>query len=462
MGNQTDHDTNIRTFIEILEDEVLELERQERDLLVQLSLLRDSIIHKKTLAGNLKNSLIPVNRLPNEILVACFGQAVQDWVDEGDGSDEWEVAYHDVLLEGPCLTLPCIPVLAISHVSHHWRQLTINTPSLWTSLAITPSFEHHLNIFRDFLRRANGLPIAANFRCFAPAITLSPAGVSLVEAVMSLLHAQQIRALTFLASSPVLSFLLSQIVDEPVIGPLSPPSILFSSLTSLTIFELNNPERLAHSHLRRLLSATPQLKTLALQLWYNQHSDVWFNAEAICLPLLESLTIIDSTALAYQFLNSLSAPGVHQLKLLIWDEWHDFVITSCLFLGDSDSFGSRVPRFPRVQNLTLSCSDKYYHLHPDLIHAFPRATHLTLRSASLFYEAEASESRLALPTFRWLQHLTLDFAFEDADGMDPQCCFTWLPKPKDQVDHRLPIRLCIKWQIGIRSGITKSCSNMES
>ncbi|KAH7908315.1 hypothetical protein BJ138DRAFT_1157920 [Hygrophoropsis aurantiaca] len=446
-----DHDASVWATIKIIEDEVLELKKQEEVLLTRLCLLQDTIAHKRALTRNLKASLVPVNRLPNEILLACFGQVLQDWVDKNDGVDERavaELAYSE-WQEDADFELPCTPVFAISHVSHHWRQLAINAPSLWTNIIITPKFERHMEIFRDFLYRAKGMPIAANFRSFAyePEEVLSASEVLLMEAIMPLIHAQQINALTFLFSPPMLSFLSSWVIEQNTKNPTTHPSIAFCRLTSLSIFGLDNPEGLTLNHLRQLLSATRQLKTLALQQYTSpfhiaEHAD----KTVIALPMLENLTLIESNMHLCILLDLLSAPEVRQLKLFIWDDWSPggVDVTSCLFINnhnDNLCSGSRVPRFPKVQNLTLSSTRDLDQLNINLITAFPRVTHLTLRSPSLFYNTKKPDSLAPPPTYHCLQYLTLDFAFEHAEGqdLDLRDGFSWLQKTKDQADRLLLI-----------------------
>ncbi|KAH7908482.1 hypothetical protein BJ138DRAFT_1128425 [Hygrophoropsis aurantiaca] len=439
MGNYTrHHDTSVRNKLKIVEDEVLELKKQEFDLLTRLRLLQGTITRKRVLAGSLKNSLALVSRLPNEILLACFGQAVQDWVDKNDGADERKIAEmgHSNWEKDIDFKLPCTPIFAISHVSHDWRQLAINDPSLWTNLIITPKFERHWDIFQDFLHRAKGIPIAAKFRSFGPDRTPSSAGILLMEAIMSLLHAQKINELSFLASGPVCSVLLSRMVEQ---RPRSPPSVGFSRLTTLSIFSLEYSEVLTFSHLRQLLSVIPQLKTLELQP-HESLSAADADKSVIALPVLENLTIIDANPFACKLLDSLCAPNVRQLKLLIWDDWIPEVldITSCLFMNNSNNLqsGLRLPKFPGVRNLTLSSSADYDNLNTNLITAFSQVTHLTLGSPSLFYEIEEPSSPPP-PTFQWLQHLTLDFSFDSIYlDLDSRSGFTWLQKPQDQADRR--------------------------
>ncbi|KAH7904903.1 hypothetical protein BJ138DRAFT_1130759 [Hygrophoropsis aurantiaca] len=439
-----DHATSVCTIVEIIENEVLELEKQESDLLAQLHLLRDTIARKRSLARNMKNSLVPVNRLPNEILLACFGQAVQDWADENSGADERAVAqlacdgWYSGWEKEADLELPCTPVLAISHVSHRWRQLTVNAPSLWTNIVVTPGFGRHMDVFRDVLRRAEGMPIAATFRFFEDESISS--GTLLMEAIVSLIHARQINVLSFLDSGPVLSYLLSQMGEQAIIAPQTLPSLEFGCLTTLSIFGLDPQEGLTLGRLKDFLSAAPQLKTLELQHSMVFESVTPADETAVTLPMLENLTIIEASLFICIFLDTLSAPDLCQLKLLVWDP--DSLATPCLFDDDNDS-GLRVPKFPKLQNLTLSCTPHNVFVNTDFFGAFPRVTHLTLGTPIVFYSETKEAASLAM--FRWLKHLTFDFAFKDAGDavrhMDMRCCFNWLQKPKTQADRPLLISL---------------------
>ncbi|KAH7910809.1 hypothetical protein BJ138DRAFT_63535 [Hygrophoropsis aurantiaca] len=445
MGNLTvDQVTNIRITIKIIEDEVLELEIRERELLERLHLLQDSIACKRALVENLKNSFVPVNRLPNEILLTCFGQAVQDWLEENDGVDESVIVdqiYDDSeAREAEVSDLesdfewPRSPAFTISHVSHHWRELAIHTPSLWTNLIITPAFERHLDVFRDFLYRVHNLPISANFRSFGWDGSLSSNGVLLMEAIMPLILAQQITALTLLNSGPVLSSLLSQLVEQPVdVRGLASPSVAFSRLSVLCIFRLkafHDPKKLSFTHLRRLLSATPQLQTLELQICASVTHEEDADKTAISLPMLENLTVVEYNPFLRKFLASLYAPEVRQLKLLRWNMEEDD--PSYLF-AHNDGF-LKVPRLPKVWNLTLSFYSDDDALDAKIISAFPRVTHFTLHNPCLEKMPGSPP-----PTFQCLQHLTMDYAFVNVYS-NLRSCFTWLPAPADQAT---PLQICI-------------------
>ncbi|KAH7909532.1 hypothetical protein BJ138DRAFT_1155043 [Hygrophoropsis aurantiaca] len=441
MGIQTgeqDPQASTRTTIKVIEDEVLELEKHECDLLARLHRLQDTIARKRALAANLKNSFVPIHRLPNEVLLACFQQAVHDWLSKMDGEDERMIPDSESRSE---YDWECTPVFAITHVSHRWRQLAINMPSLWTTLVIKPKFARHLDVFRDFLSRVKHMPITANFRRFSYDDMESSVERSLLRAMMPLMHAQQITALTLLSPGRVLASLRSRLAKKPfnVLGPPSPYLNVFSRLTVLSIFGIEEADHFNLGHLARLLSAAPQLKTL--ELYYDPSIDPDFDSvghTVISLPMLEHLTIMETTAFTWEFLGLLFAPNVCQVKFLNFGD-HDTSDISSLFLNNDDTFNVKVPRFPKVWNLTLSWAYYSGDLNTDLIGAFPRVTHLTMRNPVRFLDTV--EPRSPEPTtFQWLRHLTLDFSFEYA-YMDPRGCFNWLPVLKDQADHPLLISI---------------------
>ncbi|KAH7909899.1 hypothetical protein BJ138DRAFT_1154163 [Hygrophoropsis aurantiaca] len=433
MGNQTG-EQGIRATIKVLEDELLHLEKEKINLLAHLHRVQDSIACTRVRAGNLKNSLVPVYRLPNEILQACFHQLVQFWLDENDGADEQTIMdqiYMDSEIEG--FDWPSTPAVAISHVSQHWRQLVINMPSLWTNLIITPKFERHLDVSRGFFQRFSGMPISANFRSFGSEDTLSPAMLSLAEAtVPKLLHAQQITALTFLDSGPVLSRLLSRMVEQPIVtGP--PPLIVFSCLTTLSIVGFAG---WSLNHLKSLLSATPQLKSLELEVPdpHMLYSELIIDQPIVCLPTLEKLTLIQSSRHLGKFLDSLSIPNLQELRLL---RWHPDDDKRCLFVD-------QLPRFIKVQNLTIHIvtgDDFGGYLLPQyrrIIRAFSNVTHLTLRSLDIFSSSDWEGESSPISFWPNLQQLTLHFAFDAIEG-SPRGRFSWLQKQVDRQHSPLQI-----------------------
>ncbi|KAH7907554.1 hypothetical protein BJ138DRAFT_1129083 [Hygrophoropsis aurantiaca] len=421
QDTQSSHPNTIKT----IEDEVLKLEKQEADLLTPLHYLQHSIAHGCVLARNVKNSPVPINRLPDEILLACITEAAQDWMSRSDDAEERVIYDHFYNGGSGDFEWSCTPVITISYVSRRWRYLAIHMPALWTNLVITPSSGRHLDVLREFLQRASGMPIIANFRFCGTALHCL-ADVLLMDVTVLLLRTQQISGLSFLNSDPMLSF---RITDQPIhiTGP--PVTTTFSHLTSLTIFNIDGFEDLTFTSLRSLLSATPHLKSLTFQQYGSVDPAEKGDRTTIDLPKLEILKIIDYSPLACKLLDSLSAPEVRQLELLYWISMKNSGTSSFLFLENNDNFGLKVPKFPKIWNFTLSWYCRYDYLDAKFLSAFPGVTHFMIRSPTLFNDSAEAKS-MAPPTFQWLRRLSLDFAFGHIDDMDPRNCFNWLPNPK--------------------------------
>ncbi|KAH7913352.1 hypothetical protein BJ138DRAFT_1099539 [Hygrophoropsis aurantiaca] len=203
-----------------------------------------------------------------------------------------------------------------------------------------------------------------------------------MEAIVQAVYSKKISVLSLLDSGPVLSFLFSRITDNftDIMGP--PAAIAFNHLTALTVFSLDDPTSITITNLS--------------------------------LPMLENLTIIRSSPLAYKLLESLSAPNVCRLKLFLWQPGENNNI-SYLYINNNDIFDLKVPRFPNVCDLTLSPFSDYGAIEDNIICAFPRLTYLTMHNPGLFYKRKEPDP-LAPPPIQWLQHLTVDFAFKEADS----------------------------------------------
>ncbi|KAH7906173.1 hypothetical protein BJ138DRAFT_1130079 [Hygrophoropsis aurantiaca] len=448
MGSSRHYDNIICATIKVLEHEVLELEKQEGDLIARLRLLQDSIVRKRVRTKNLKNSLVSVNRLPNEILLMFFRHAVQDWVNTNDAEEAPERSI--MTCDANEFIPPCTPAFALSHVSHHWRQLAITTPSLWTNLVITQNFERHMDIFRDFLRRANGMPISVDFYAFPfTQPPLSRASMLLMEAILLLTRSQKINALTSLSSPSVISYLISRIVQPTTINQSNPPLTALSCLTTLGLLDFYHQSEseggFTFRSIKRLLSSTPQLKTLQLELRKTITDADTADKTTITLPMLENLTLICANHAICELLPSLYAPNVRVLKLLEWDEW-DFAggdVTELLFVnsGSDSGLSLMVPRFPLVQDLTLWVDNGCDLMTTCFIRAFPRVTHLIVRSPTqtLFSDETNGLSSPATPTFQYLQHVTFDFNCEVSEHVDFQDEFTWLRRLEGQLGRPLLI-----------------------
>ncbi|KAH7909194.1 hypothetical protein BJ138DRAFT_1102880 [Hygrophoropsis aurantiaca] len=360
----------------------------------------------------LKNFLAPVHGLPNEILQLCFYRAVQFWLGENDNADGL------VRLRGFSDGL-CNTALMVSHVSHHWRQLAINMPSLWTNISITPNFSHHMDVFQDFLRRVDSMPINACFQHFS-LWSRKPGSTSklpVVEAVVPLLQTQQIAALAFLHPSMIPSYLFSRVAEQAT----------QSHLTALTFVDHIMGD-LEFNNLSLLLSATPQLKHLELELHGSR--SIGSEQPIVNLPLLEKLTLIGAYP---DILDCLSAPAVQHLQLTRWFPRRDDGVRF---------FTNGSPQFPNVQSLTLLESSYSFHQCRQFIHAFPRVTHLVLRNLRDFTNSCWESQSSPMPFWPKLQHVTLQIAFAGILESDvPHRRFTWLPQREDQTTQ--PLHICI-------------------
>ncbi|KAH7907267.1 hypothetical protein BJ138DRAFT_1160564 [Hygrophoropsis aurantiaca] len=288
---------------------------------------------------------------------------------------------------------PCTPAVAISHVSHHWRQLSINMPSLWTSLVVTPKFDHHLD------------PI--------------PSVLSSMEVVIPkfLTHARQIGALTFIDSEYALERPLSRMAEQPPFT--GPPLNVFNWLTKLVVVGFTTVR--SFNLLKPLLLATQQLKSLELEvpnIALRDLSPLPDQSESVIhLPVLEKLTLIRPDLCLHEFLDSLLVPHLQQLRLLQW-------------LCDEDKprllYVNKLPKFNKVQKFTIHCFMGYYHhesscsfkQYRHILNALPNVTHLTLHSPETFCSSG------------W-RRLTLHFTFEAIQGK-PRSHFAWLQRREDR------------------------------
>ncbi|KAJ7348965.1 hypothetical protein DFH08DRAFT_935975 [Mycena albidolilacea] len=99
-----------------LEDEICSLQSTKSTLLLQLESIDWSLSHLKAKYATAKNRMAHIGSLPNEILARIFESG------------------RDLNIPGG----ETFEVLA-SHITTVWREVAINTPSLWNMLEIAPS-----------------------------------------------------------------------------------------------------------------------------------------------------------------------------------------------------------------------------------------------------------------------------------------------------------------------------------
>lgn len=130
-----------------LQQEVCALENKRKELLVRLEETNTSLVEVQTLltrktsqAHTVQNLLAPVSRLPDEVLLAIFEEAVRS-------QEQGQVTRTEI---------------AISYTSHHWRQVTVNAPRLWNSLCIRA--EVPVAMLQIYLSRSSSTPLTIEFR----------------------------------------------------------------------------------------------------------------------------------------------------------------------------------------------------------------------------------------------------------------------------------------------------------
>ncbi|KAH7924571.1 hypothetical protein BV22DRAFT_1129715 [Leucogyrophana mollusca] len=333
MGDSSQKTSSI---IESLRNEVLELASLESDLLARLQSVQKSLACKRTRLGEEMNQLTPAYRLPNETLIACFEEAIQ---------------HHPHTAK------------AMSQVSRRWRCLSINTPSLWTHVQVTPKTTSDIDLFQEFLRRSANFPIAVEFRdCIDPTKLGYPASLdwhhrngdiydysSIVDVLLPSFH--RITALASLDSITVLLSLLSGFNAPST----SPSSQGFKGLTALSLTASREISgSIPYSLFLQLLVASPNLKSLTVDLTlagvpFSSDDHVSADAE-LSFPSLEYMSILsprdDFGVEPFNFISSISAPALRHLAL------GPLYLTSSSHMQDT-FFLNNTPRFPNVCTLTL-------------------------------------------------------------------------------------------------------------
>ncbi|KAF9466779.1 hypothetical protein BDZ94DRAFT_137479 [Collybia nuda] len=337
---------------------------------------------------NLLNSYSPIYSLPREILSLIFeiGKAweLYDSFFVDDDTSE----YH-----------PPIPALEIllTHVSSHFRDITIGTHALWTSIHITTTISleevktymtrsdglalsvriddptpiartkekigsilPHLDRYRKLIihatRETTGLPI---IRCFSnqDAPRLKHLSVS-VEDVEEGIVATGTNLL--MGGAPLLSFVRLRGLAVPLFKP---------PLYSVTTLHLDQTISLPIQYVTfcHMLTASPSLKNLSI------HGDIIDTAWPIIitpinLPSLRSLRVCGIDGLIYSnLLLRLNAPGLNSLVLKDVQE------------ADLDQFWASpdVYKFPFLHHLSFNNFEVSGRAYIDVFRAFPAITHFT-------------------------------------------------------------------------------------
>ncbi|KAG6333656.1 hypothetical protein ID866_5434 [Astraeus odoratus] len=108
--------------------ELVRLEQQERDLTEQLCNVRAAVLSQRAKVEELVGQTpAPINRLPAEILLHIFEISIQATLADFESCDVHRHCKRD-----------------LAGVSRHWRDLVLQSPSLWTTIKVNPLWTESL------------------------------------------------------------------------------------------------------------------------------------------------------------------------------------------------------------------------------------------------------------------------------------------------------------------------------
>ncbi|KAH7906018.1 hypothetical protein BJ138DRAFT_1163587 [Hygrophoropsis aurantiaca] len=397
------------------------------------------------------NSFALIHRLPNEILVIIF---------------ELAVAGHDPNF--PCPQYNSRPSeFNISYVSRRWRDIAVNTPSLWTkwSTRITPSN----NLMSIYFHRSFNLKVDVDL-CYWEADTKTSvcqacasegqAGKHHVASELLETSMQRFRSLKIsdIATS------LAELLERIALTVSSSPTPSFMSLTCLSINanfanDLRWKDNLLNfQEFRNILFAAPNLAVLQLADAVIPCSEIMDLEETECIEL--------PSLMRMRLGGPYSEPGLYSTgvlaalkapRLRCLDFGYSFPEDDVDQLHYAFFKKDHTPRFPSVQELSLSTSDEdedNTDFFDVVVEAFPTVTDVTLNDtdirqigAALDWAIQPSEGGYASDPWPCLQHLSL---YQPSDNDLPVIC-AWLKSRSERI--REPRRLSFK----VRGPLQNNC-----
>jgi hypothetical protein len=292
------------------------------------------------------NRLTPVGRLPDEVLVSIFAFA---------GPSSYYKSFFDCVSEGDAGASDVIPrrdCLAFSQVSHHWRELALSTPLLWS----TPLL-HWPRLATDLLSRSADVPLTVVSH---PALRTSEAALH-----RGLKHMKHIEELDIFGTAAHLNRALDvprqpasmlkrmhlgvirKTSAKPIkiasrqlrrLQPFSqlqclvftdcfvpPDASIFTNVTSLHINTRVNAglagsdRREALANVLEMLRQAPLLETLQLRYFIDHDSlSTHPSAKPVRLEHLARLELVDDARCITAVLNAVGTPENTKLHLTAW------------------------------------------------------------------------------------------------------------------------------------------------
>ena len=127
--------------------ELARLEKQEQELIGQLYNVRTAVRAQKTKSDELIRRMhAPIDRLPNELLLRIF-----------------ELAIHASVLAFPLCDVHRHRKRQLAGVSRHWRDLVLQSPTLWTTIRLGPSWS--LSCMKAHVARSSQYPLDIEIYC---------------------------------------------------------------------------------------------------------------------------------------------------------------------------------------------------------------------------------------------------------------------------------------------------------
>ncbi|KDQ61415.1 hypothetical protein JAAARDRAFT_203934 [Jaapia argillacea MUCL 33604] len=269
-----------------------------------------------------RNSLVPVSRLPPEVLANIFQHATQS----------------DLSL-GFALGSPAVWWIAITYVCRCWREVALATPSLWCSLPF-----HRPKWVPEMIARSKIAPlqveVASESSRVLPQIRMALEHMPRIRVLGLELRASDFRTLPLTSPAPLLHTLklFNWITEDPLPIPenafdLVTPSLrqleltgcapswdspMFSGLTCLrlhTSFDLVSA-RPSFTRLPEILGSNPLLESLSLiNCLPPVSTDSRPSSPPILLPMLTKLHLEGEALCCSLLVSSLSVPPIIALKL---------------------------------------------------------------------------------------------------------------------------------------------------
>lgn len=369
----------------------------------------------------LSTYLFPVLRLPPEVLILIFKAGSR-------------LPQDDPIL-GPSTPRP-FP-LVVAAVSHQWRNIAINTPDLWTNIAIRHPRPY--GWVPLCLERSCGQPIDITIECRSNLLT-APVVDHLLSTFMP--HVGRWRRLAVMTSDPATIYAVSHKLANACAPMLRHfqlslsgssgnqevllPKILQGgarSLTSLRLDSISLPwdasplvnlttldlrwlwhqTRLQYEQFRTVLTASPSIRALILRGTYI-HLHAGRAYPPLSIPTLRYLELSGDHVCRMSSL--LATPGLEELTLANLDETEFREFVASLPLPDADGRGGRYPALQALSLLNASMCTPTRRF----TRALPTITHLTVINSAtakflqLFRKEheDAADSALSWPHLRKL------------------------------------------------------------